>query len=105
MGKVKFRNIAELLTESMETVQEFDSIEELKKHLNGKYGKFGDTVEDLRFCYLGMDSRINWDTHLVTIKLKSRTDFIAAGYTDNIFDEYDNIIANLQNKERNKICF
>lgn len=85
MGKVKFRNVAELLTESMETVQEFGSSEELKIYLNDKYGKFSDSVEDVKFRYLGMDSRINWDTYLVTIKLKSRTDFIAAGYTDGCF--------------------
>lgn len=48
------------LASSMETVQEMDSAEQLRKHVCGVFGEGAITVEEY-----GVDERIGWDTHIV----------------------------------------
>jgi len=70
----------------MKTVQEVSTIEEIKQHLNVFYNQFGKSVEEIKFKYAGMDSRINWDTYYVLQRLEGETDFTVAGMSDSFFN-------------------
>jgi hypothetical protein len=80
---MKYRDHTGSLSDSMETVQEVSTIEEIKEHLNNKFHKaFGQSVEEIKFQYACMDKRVNWDTYYVLQRLKGETDFTVAGMSD-----------------------
>ena len=82
---MKYRDHRGGLADSMETVQEVSSIDEIKQHLNKFYNQFGKSVEEIKFEHVGMDKRINWDTYYVLQRLDSETNFTVAGMSDGCF--------------------
>jgi len=75
----KYRDHKGSLTESMGTVQEFDTKNDLIYYLRGSLKKFGvefsnESVQIKPYIY---DERINWNTHIVIIGGYGIT-----GYTD-----------------------
>ncbi len=78
----KFRFQRGSLNESMKTMIEVNSKEELFEKLKEAYEPFADfNIDDVEiedYCY---DSRIGWNTKLVTIKGQ------AAGFMDGMFEE------------------
>lgn len=79
---MKYRDHKGGLSESMETVQEFDSIEQIKQHLNLFYNQFGELVVEVKFQYAMFDNRIGWDTYYVLMRLDGKSDFMVAGMSD-----------------------
>jgi len=79
---MKYRDHRGSLSDSMETVQEVSTIEEIKQHLNKFYNQYGKSVEEIKFKHVGMDERINWDTYYVLQRLNGETDFTVAGMSD-----------------------
>jgi len=70
--------------ESMRTIVEVNSLEELAEHLSQFKGIFVKTdvqPEEIRFDYYCYDPRINWETYLVRIRNN-----IIAGLSDSKFD-------------------
>ena len=84
--KIKYRDHRGSLDESMKTVKEFYTIEELKKHLDKPYKKLGKRVVEIKFTHVGFDDRIGWDTYYVLIRFDGETDFMIAGMSDNILN-------------------
>ena len=81
---MKYRDHRGSLSDSMETVQEVSTIEEIKQHLNKFYNQFGKSVVEIKFEHVGMDDRINWDTYYVLKRLDKETDFTVAGMSDGV---------------------
>ena len=81
---MKYRNHTGSLSDSMKTVKEFTSIEQIKEHLNKFYNHNGKFVEEIKFVYLGWDNRVNWDTYYVLMRLNNEVDFKIAGFSDGI---------------------
>jgi hypothetical protein len=86
--KLKYRDHRGSLSESMETVQEFDTVEQIVIHLNKFYNHFNAEVVEIKFVKSVYDDRINWDTYNVTYRLKNETAFCVAGMSDGKFDDW-----------------
>jgi len=84
---MKYRDHRELLADSMKTVREVSSVEEIKQHLNDYYNQFGWEVEEIRFSPVCYDCRIGWNTYNVLYRLKGGNDFYVAGMTDGCLDD------------------
>lgn len=83
MKTIKFRRHRELLTESMETVIEVSSLEEIKIELNRD--GFPPHWEELKFSdYKMWDSRIDWDTYYVLGRLKGKSEFWVVGMSNGV---------------------
>jgi len=78
---MKYRHHRGGLEDSLKTTIEVDNINDLKAYINESYA-FGDNVEELKFEYIGMDDRINWDTYMVLMRLKDSDKFMVAGMSD-----------------------
>jgi len=79
---MKYRDHAGSLADSMETVQEVSTIEQIKQHLNKFFNQFGKSVAEIKFKYDSFDNRINWDTYYVLQRLEGENDFTVAGMSD-----------------------
>lgn len=69
MSRVLFRPIRGGLRESMQEVKEFDSLHSLLDYLvisSIGVGKGNFSHEDLYVSYYGFDTRIKWDTFIIT---------------------------------------
>jgi hypothetical protein len=71
--------------ESMLTVQEVQSIEDIKTHLNAFYTSFLMFVEEIKLVHIGYDDRNGWDTYYVMQRLGGEQLFTVAGMTDGNF--------------------
>ncbi len=78
---IKYRDHRGSLAESMETVQEFETGEDLVDYLkkDSSFPVFIHLVEIKHYCF---DKRINWETHIVTVK-----GFGVMGFTDGKFSK------------------
>lgn len=85
INKMKYRDHRGSLAESMDTVQEVSTIEEIKNHLNKFYNQIGHSVVEIKFVHVGMDDRINWDTYHVLQRLDGENHFTVAGMSDGCF--------------------
>ena len=74
----KYREHRGSLSESMKTVQEFETKQDLINYLKQNFSVpfYG---YNLRLDHYCMDKRINWDTYIVTIK-----GFGVVGFTDGL---------------------
>lgn len=79
---MKYRDHKGSLADSMRTVREVNSVEEIKQHLNTLLYPFGKEVEEIKFDYSGFDKRINWDTYYVLQRIKGETEFTVAGMSN-----------------------
>lgn len=82
---MKYRDHKGDLQESMNTVIEVNSVDEIISHLNTSYNQFDKEVEDIKFQYVGYDSRIEWDTYYVLQRFKGSGDFTVAGMSNGCF--------------------
>jgi hypothetical protein len=80
--KIKYRDHKGSLSDSIDTIKEVYSVEQIKQHLNKYYKQFEKSVEEIKFEYLGHDDIINWDTYYVFQRLKGETEFTVAGFSD-----------------------
>lgn len=78
---MRYRDHKGDLKESLETTQEFKTIDELKTYLNSKF----DNIEEIDFKYVGMDQRIGWNSYYVFIRLKEHNVFNVVGISDGKF--------------------
>lgn len=79
---MKYRDHRGSLSESLLTIQEFETTDELINHLNKDYAPFNKEVEEIKFEYVGLDDRIGWDTYNVSLRLKDEISFFIAGMSD-----------------------
>lgn len=78
---MKYRDHKGGFSESMNTVQEFLSIEEIKTHLQKNQNK---AIAEIKFDYIGNDHRIDWDTYYVLQRFEGQNEFTVAGMSDGI---------------------
>lgn len=71
------------LADSMETVQEFNTLDELQQYLNEhwehSYKGIEKKVEEIRIEYCGYDKRIDWNTWYVSVRVTDEKDFWVSG--------------------------
>ena len=82
---MKYRDHRGNLLDSMATVQEVNSVEEIKQHLNKFFNQFGKSVGEIKFEYVCYDERVGWDTYFVLQRLEGEEDFTVAGTSDGKF--------------------
>lgn len=73
---MKYRDHRGGFKESMKTVREVNSIQELKEYLK---------TDEIKFEYCTFDSRNNWDTYYV-LKKNNDGKFTVAGMSDGKFE-------------------
>ena len=80
---VQFREHRGTLIDSMETVIEVKDKQELVGIINDSLSKYGHdldiNMQTVEIKPYGFDKRINWDTHIVTLK-----GYGALGFTDSM---------------------
>lgn len=79
---MKYRDHRGSLDDSLQTTIEITDITQLFSHINKSFTGFGLEVEDIKFEYMGMDTRIAWDTWYVLYRLKGKKQFFVAGMSD-----------------------
>lgn len=70
------------LEESMKTVIEINNINDIISHLNKIHKPLNKTIEEIKFQYLGYDSRIDWNTYYVLQRFENETEFNVAGMSN-----------------------
>ncbi len=85
---MKYRDHTGSLEESMKTVQEVESIQDIVHHLNKSLEKFDWEVEEIKFVKSMYDTRINWDTYNVTYRITDHIEFWVAGQSDGKFEDW-----------------
>jgi hypothetical protein len=68
----------------MDTLQEFNTVEELRQHLSTTYRYL---IAEIKFEHGGYDNRIDWNFYYVLAKLKNSETFHVAGMSDGYFGE------------------
>jgi hypothetical protein len=79
---MKYRDNRRTLADSLATEIEVDTIDELVKYLNTDWKWANKTVNEIKVDYYAYDSRIDWDTYIVTAKLSGETEFWVMGFTN-----------------------
>lgn len=79
---MKYRDHRGSLDDSMKTVIEVSSIDDIKNHLNEIWKPFGKEVDEIKFDYSWFDERTGWNTYFVLQRLKGETRFTVAGMSD-----------------------
>lgn len=79
---MKYRDHRGGLSESMKTVIEVNSEQEIIDHLNKYWNDVGKSVEKIKFEYACYDNRIGWDTWYVLQRLSGEREFTVAGMSD-----------------------
>jgi hypothetical protein len=71
------------LADSMDTVREFNTLDELQQYLSDEwkhsYKGIDKKVEEIKIEYIGYDKRINWNTWHVSIRVTNEENFWVAG--------------------------
>lgn len=81
-GIMKYRDHKGGLSESMQTVVEITSIQELAEHIGKVYNLNEGEIENIKFQNCGFDGRTGWNTYYVLFKTKEMNDFVVAGMSD-----------------------
>lgn len=81
---MKFRDHRSSYEESMKTVQEFNSKQEIIDYLNEEWAKFNIEVADVQFHHLCFDERNGWDTWLVMFCFEGQDIYPVAGLSDGV---------------------
>lgn len=79
---IKYRDHRGALSDSMETVQEFQTKKELYDYIRGSISPFEFRPEKLKCAWYGWDQRIQWNTYLVSLE-----DYGVLGMTDGDINE------------------
>ncbi len=82
---MKFREHRGSLSDAMETVVEVDSITDIENIINKSWDYFGKKVEQIKIEFYAHDSRIDWETYIVTYRLFGEEQFYVAGFTNGNF--------------------
>lgn len=77
-----YRDRRGTLVDSMKTVKEVNTLEELKRYFNEDLWHFYKEVEEIKIMPYEYDKRIDWDTHIVIVKLKGEDQFWVMGFTN-----------------------
>lgn len=80
---MKYREHRGSLSDSMKTLKEFKSLEELHRHIQSVWG-MDIKVEDISFNYSCYDKRINWNTYYVCLKTEYSEHPHCIGMSDGI---------------------
>ena len=64
----------------MKTLQTITTKEQLLEHLNEVYS--GEEIEEIRFRFVGYDTRCDWNTFLVEMRFNGNEQFYVAGMSD-----------------------
>lgn len=83
---MKYRDHKGSFSDSMETVKDFSTIDEIKEHLNNFYNNSANSVVEIKFIHQGIDERNNWDTYIVLQRLRHETEFTVVGMSDGCID-------------------
>jgi hypothetical protein len=81
---IKFRLHRGGFRASMDTTQEFKCLADLKQHLTSLLPDTTKKVVQIKFEYVGLDSRNGWDTYYVSQRLEGEDDFKIVGMSDGI---------------------
>ena len=84
-SKMRYRDHRGTLKESMKTVIEVSSINDIICHLNKDYKRFNKKIKEIKFERVGLDERIKWDTYYVLQRFKGENNFTIAGMSDGCF--------------------
>lgn len=79
---MKYRDHKGGLEESMATVQEFETKEELLEYLDKRWAFM---VEDISFKHMGYDDRVDWDTYYVLAHLAGFKKPVVVGMSNDKF--------------------
>lgn len=82
---MKYRDHRGGLKESMETQIEVNNKQDIINHLNDFFNEFGETVEEIKFEYVGLDKRTGWNTYYVLKRYKNKKEFSVAGMSNDQF--------------------
>ena len=69
--------------ESMDTVQEFNTLQQLYDHINRVYKKY---PHILRFKQTGYDPRNNWNAYDVLVIFEGGDDYVRIGQSNGVMD-------------------
>lgn len=72
------------LADSMQTVIEVNSKQDIIDHLNSWWNKLGYNIYSVIIEYYCYDDRIGWDTYIVRQQLEGETNYTVAGFTDGL---------------------
>jgi len=82
---MKYRDHKGGYSESMKTVQEIKSVEDIKAHLEKRFTLFPQQkIAEIKFERTGIDHRNKWDSHYVLIRSVTETKFSCVGMTDGL---------------------
>ena len=84
MKKIKFRFHKGGLDESMATVVEVESLDELKAIIEKDWEL---PIHSIRLKYYCYDSRINWDSYIVMITIVNNKSEFPVGFTNGTFKD------------------
>lgn len=101
---MKYRDHKGGFAESLETVIEINSFQELLAHLNKFYKPFGKEAEEIKFTHVGKDERIGWDTYYVLLRLMGEENFSVVGMSDGKLENKDHIYIATISGEPKKSC-
>lgn len=79
---MKYRDHRGGLAESMKTVREIETIEDIRTHLDFLFFEFSEEVEEIKVKHVGLDHRNGWDTYYVLFRLKGEDIFYVGGMSD-----------------------
>lgn len=77
--KILYRPLCGGLAEAMEKVKKFDSVKEMFEFLV-EHHDHAFEMNNLYISYYGYDSRIDWDTYIITTSRYANEDYTKKGY-------------------------
>lgn len=95
---IKYRDHKGSLDESLSTVQEFTSVDQIINHINKSYERSRDKVAEIKFQHIGLDEQTGWDTYYVLHRLDGNSFFSVAGMSDGCLETPIEIINHLNNQ-------
>lgn len=81
---MKYRDHRGGFKESMATVQEFVLLIELEAHLNKVNEYYQKKVAEIKFEYVALDVRTEWNTYYVMQRFEGEDRFYVAGMSDGV---------------------
>lgn len=79
---VKFRLHRGMLADSMKTLTEINSIDDIRAIVEQDYRGFDMPVREIKIDRYAYDRRIDWDTHIVTAKFHIDPRTYVIGFTN-----------------------
>lgn len=77
-----FRKVKGSLQDSLKTITEIYSVEDIKDIVNTDFSYQGATVEEVKCQYECYDDRIKWDSYIISVKFHNDPIIYPVGYTN-----------------------